>query len=92
MCTAVDFIARGRYFGRNLDLEYSSGECVTITPRNFPFKYRHLPTQKTHHALIGMALVKDGFPLYFDAINEFGIGMAGLKFTGNAGFATRRTA
>ena len=89
MCTAADFIANGRYFGRNLDLGYSFGECVTITPRHFPFKFRHLPTQKTHYALIGMALVKDGFPLYFDAVNEFGIAMAGLKFSGNAGFPKR---
>jgi choloylglycine hydrolase len=89
MCTAVDFIAHGRYFGRNLDLEHSFGECVTVTPRNFTFKFKHLPPEKSHYAMIGMALVKDTFPLYFDAVNEFGIGMAGLNFPGNAGFPKR---
>ena len=31
-----------------------------------------------------MAYVKDGYPLYYDAINEKGLGMAGLNFPGNA--------
>ena len=44
-------------------------------------------TQKTlenHYALIGMACCADNYPLYYDAINEKGLGMAGLNFVGNA--------
>ena len=39
---------------------------------------------KQHYAMIGMAHVADDYPLYYDAINEKGLGMAGLNFVGNA--------
>jgi choloylglycine hydrolase len=39
---------------------------------------------KTHHAIIGMAFVTDDYPLYYDAVNEKGLGIAGLNFVGNA--------
>lgn len=34
--------------------------------------------------MIGMATVADGYPLYYDAVNEAGLGIAGLNFPGNA--------
>ena len=37
--------------------------------------------------MIGMAKVLDGYPLYFDAVNEFGLAMAGLNFVGNAHYS-----
>ena len=78
MCTAASYSTKQHYFGRNLDLEYSYHEEVTITPRNFPFAYRKVPAQPTHYALIGMAFIAGGYPLYYDAANEKGLGMAGL--------------
>ena len=33
MCTAATYLTDSFYFGRNLDLEYSYQESVTITPR-----------------------------------------------------------
>ena len=80
MCTALSFTTKDHYFGRNLDLEMSFGEQVVVTPRAFPLPYRCLPTQDTHFALIGMATVVDGYPLYYEAANEHGLGMAGLNF------------
>ena len=41
MCTAITYNTKDHYFGRNFDLEYSYNETVTITPRNYPFKFRH---------------------------------------------------
>ena len=84
MCTAVTYVTRDHYFGRNLDLEYSYQETVTITPRNFPFHFRLIPTIAHHYAMIGMATVVDGYPLYYEATNEKGLSMAGLTFPGNA--------
>lgn len=84
MCTAISFCTKDHYFGRNLDLEYSYHETVTITPRNYPFDFRKLPSLTTHYALIGMAYVKDNYPLYYDATNEKGLSMAGLNFPDNA--------
>ena len=84
MCTALTFKTRDHYFGRNLDLEYSYRETVTITPRNFPLPLRNLPTLSRHQAILGMAYVHSGYPLYYDAVNESGLAMAALNFPGNA--------
>ena len=84
MCTAITYRTGDSYFGRTLDYEHSFGETVTVTPRNFPLPFRHGKTLQTHYAMIGMALVAEGYPLYFDGVNEKGLGMAGLNFVGNA--------
>ena len=84
MCTAITYKTRDFYFGRTLDYERSFGEEVTITPRNFSLRFREAPSQDTHYAIIGMAHVERGYPLYYDAVNEQGLAMAGLNFTGNA--------
>ncbi|MCQ5068942.1 linear amide C-N hydrolase, partial [Faecalibacillus intestinalis] len=86
MCTAATYTAGDHYFGRNLDLELSYGEKVTITPRNFPLTFRKMPTLEHHYALIGMATTVDNYPLYFDATNEKGLSMAGLNYPGNADY------
>lgn len=86
MCTAITYSTQDHYFGRNLDLEFSYHEEVTITPRNFPFAFRCKNTIGQHYALIGMAFVVGNYPLYYDAINEKGLGMAGLNFPGNADY------
>lgn len=84
MCTAATYNTRDFYFGRTLDNECSYGEEVVITPRRFPLRFRHMGELDEHLALIGMAHVEDGYPLYYDAVNERGLGMAGLNFVGNA--------
>lgn len=84
MCTAISYKTEEHYFGRNLDLEYSYEEMVTITPRKYPFKFRKAGVINSHYALIGMAYVHEGYPLYYDATNEKGLSMAGLLFDGNA--------
>ncbi len=86
MCTAITYKTKDHYFGRNLDLEYSYKETVTITPRNFSFKFRKLKEITNHYAIIGMAFVDNNYPLYYDAINEKGVGMAGLNFPTNADY------
>lgn len=87
MCTAVSYQTEDHYFGRNLDLECSFGETVTVTPRNYPFRFRRAGELARHYAMIGMAHVQDGYPLYYEAVNEAGLGMAGLNFPGNARYA-----
>ena len=39
MCTCITYTNGDFYFGRNLDLEYSFGEQVTVTPRRFRFPF-----------------------------------------------------
>ena len=87
MCTAVSYNSDFyHYFGRNLDLDYSYNEAVTITPRNFNFKMRCVDDLQKHYALIGMATVFDGVPLYYEATNEKGLSVAGLNFPDNADY------
>ena len=87
MCTAVTYRTKDFYFGRTLDYEFSYQEEVTVTPRNYPFRFRHMGADDCHYAIIGMAFVQEGYPLYYDAVNEKGLGMAGLNFVGNACYA-----
>ena len=86
MCTAATYKTKDHYFGRNLDYEYSYNETVTVTPRNYPFKFRRAGEMPSHYAMIGMAFVQNGYPLYYDATNEKGLSMAGLNFPGNADY------
>ena len=86
MCTAITYTTNNHYFGRNLDLEYSYKETITITPKNYEFKFRKVENIKNHYAIIGMAYVANNYPLYYDAINEKGLGMAGLNFPENANY------
>ncbi len=84
MCTAVTYKTKDFYFGRNLDYEFSYGDEVAITPRNFRLSFREEGKINSHYAIIGMAYVTENYPLYYDAINEKGLGIAGLNFVGNA--------
>lgn len=84
MCTAISFRKHDHYFGRNLDLEFSYHESVTITPRNFSLQFRCTGVLNTHYAMIGVATVDHGYPLYYDATNERGLSMAALNFPGCA--------
>ncbi len=87
MCTALSFDCHDHYFGRNLDLDRSYGEEVCILPRNAALPFRRMGTLPSHYAMIGMATVADGLPLFYEAANEHGLGMAGLNFPGNAFYA-----
>lgn len=84
MCTAATYKTKDFYFGRTLDYEFSYGEEITITPRNYPFSFRCMGIMENHYAIIGMAHNIENYPLYYDAVNEKGLGMAGLNFVGNA--------
>ncbi|MBQ7759706.1 MAG: choloylglycine hydrolase [Acidaminococcaceae bacterium] len=84
MCTAITYKTQDHYFGRNLDLEYSLNETITITPRNYKFNFRKIGTVANHFAIIGMAYIADDYPLYYDATNEKGLSIAGLNFPDNA--------
>lgn len=84
MCTAITYLSKDHYFGRNLDFEHSFGEKIVITARRFPFSFRKLPPVTNHYSIIGMGIVSNNFPLYFDAANEAGLSMAGLLFPGYA--------
>ena len=84
MCTAMSFTAQAHFFGRTLDLDYHHEESVCIMPRRYPLVFRRSGILHRHFAMIGTAYVADGYPLYYDATNEHGLSMAGLRFAGCA--------
>ena len=84
MCTAVAVNTDEFYFGRTLDYEFTYGEEITLTPRNYVFEFFGGERVSKHYAILGMAQIKNDYPLYYDAFNEKGLCMAGLNFVGNA--------
>lgn len=87
MCTAVTYKTESSfYFGRTLDYEISFNEEVVITPRKYSFNFRFTDEVTNHYAIIGVACVVDNYPLYYDAVNEKGLAIAGLNFVGNADY------
>ncbi len=84
MCTTVQC---GDFFGRTLDYEQSFGEEAVLLPRRMPLEFRNASALKTHYALIGMASVRQGRPLFYEAMNEKGLFAAGLLFAGEARYA-----
>ena len=90
MCTAINTHGASHLFGRTLDLECSYGELAVILPRNLPLAFLHEGRVKNHTAIMGIGAVIDGVPLFYDAVNEWGLAAAGLNFPKNAVYLARR--
>lgn len=84
MCTAATYKTEDFYFGRTLDYESSYGEEIVVMPRNFRLDFLNMGVYENHYAVIGTAHIAQGYPLFYDAVNEKGLAMAGLNFVGNA--------
>ena len=86
MCTGIRFNddKGNMYFGRNLDWSTGYGQKIVVTPRNYHYHAAFIGDAKPKYALIGMGIVEDNTPLYFDCGNEAGLAIAGLNFPGYA--------
>lgn len=83
MCTALTLTTKDGYhlFGRNMDIEFSFNQAVTLVPRKFNYKNRATDEEdKTKYAMIGMGTIIDNHPCYAEAMNEKGLSCAGLNF------------
>ena len=89
MCTAATYRTKDFYFGRTLDYYFSYGEEIVVMPRRYRLRFRAAAAMESHYAMVGMAHMAKGQPLYYDAVNEKGVGMAGLNFVGNAVYRKR---
>jgi choloylglycine hydrolase len=89
MCTSLTLpTPNGTHlFGRTLDLDTHFGEQVTFTPRGYRFSLGGGAPTPSRYALLGMANLTDGYPLYAEAMNEAGLCMAGLRFAKSAAYA-----
>ena len=80
MCTAATYKTKDFYFGRTLDYEFSYGDQIVITPRNYAFNFRHVGNMKNHYAIIGMAHVAEDYPLYYDRWSHWIIRKLGFSW------------
>ncbi|MBE6483948.1 MAG: choloylglycine hydrolase family protein [Actinomycetaceae bacterium] len=88
MCTGIRFTdGEGHmYFGRNLDWSCGYGEQVLVTPRGYVPASPFAAIPAIQYGIIGMGIVQEGVPLYFDCANEAGLAVAGLNFPGYAAY------
>lgn len=86
MCTGIRFTGKNgsMFFGRNLDWGFSYGEKVYVTPREFKGLGACGSPIALKYPVIGMGILENNFPLYFDCANEAGLAVAGLNFPGFA--------
>ncbi len=84
MCTAIKY--KNNFYGRNLDLEYElPWTKVIIMPKNYLLKFKSNDENiDIKYSLIGMGMIANDYPLFYDAMNEKGLFMAGLYFKGYA--------
>ena len=76
MCTAIRFTDdKGQmYLARNLDWSCGYGERVVVTPRGFKPNSPFGAVTGMREPVIGMGIVEEGMPLYFDCANAFRAG------------------
>jgi choloylglycine hydrolase len=89
MCTGIRFSdGDGHlYLARNLDWTSGYGERVVVTPTGYAPRSPFGAVPAIRHATIGMGIVEDDTPLYFDCGNDAGLAVAGLNFPGYAHYA-----
>lgn len=89
MCTGIRFSdgSGHLYLARNLDWTSGYGERVVVTPTGYAPRSPFGAVERIRHATIGMGIVAEGTPLYFDCGNDAGLAVAGLSFPGYAQYA-----
>ena len=89
MCTGIRF-SDGHdnlYLARNLDWTSGYGQQVVVTPTGYAPRSPFGAVPAIRHATLGMGIVEDDTPLYFDCGNDAGLAVAGLNFPGYADYA-----
>ncbi|WP_181310977.1 choloylglycine hydrolase [Nocardioides campestrisoli] len=89
MCTSIRFSdeSSNLYLARNLDWTVGYGERVVLTPTAYETRSPFGAVPRIEHAVIGMGIVEEDTPLYFDCGNDAGLAVAGLNFPGYASYA-----
>ena len=81
MCTSVSARSpHGCFFSRNLDLEYEFGDGIIFVPREWELRLRCGKIIREHAAFLGVGIMRDGYPLLADGMNEWGLSIAGLRY------------
>lgn len=88
MCTGVRFTddSGNMFWGRNLDWNEDYGEFPIVMPKGYKIKSAFGDDYENPHAMIGMGILDEGYPLYFNCGNDAGLAVGGLNFPGYAEF------
>lgn len=88
MCTAIRFNGCGAdsYFARNFDWVSSYGEGILVVPKNYEVKSSFGAYDTVLHPCLGMGVIEEDLPLYFDCSNDKGLSVATLNFKGYAAY------
>lgn len=84
MCTAISDNTYGHLFGRTLDVVSDYSQGFVCAERNSRLSFLRAESIDTHPFVMGVGLVRERFPLFFDAQNEHGLASAGLNFPESA--------
>lgn len=80
MCTAMVRRNMRHMLARTLDASRDLSFEVLIVPRGMTVEFTDGSILREHGAAVGMGILKDGFPLFFDGMNESGLAVAALNF------------
>ena len=83
MCTAIVIYDKNILFGRNMDLDYDLKQKAIYLPKGYEIDFKKENSINTDYRMLGIGVIKDNYPLLADAINEKGVGFAGLAFKDN---------
>lgn len=88
MCTGVRFTDNdgNMYWGRNLDWNTGYGQFPIVMPKGYKIASAFGDEYENPHAMIGMGILNEGYPLYFNCGNDAGLAVGGLNFPGYAEF------
>lgn len=84
LCVQQSLIKQRSLFWKNSGFRILLSGSRYRYPKEFPLPLPKRETLSSHGAIIGMATVMDGYPLYYEAANEWGLAVAGLNFPENA--------
>lgn len=87
MCTT--FVYKNKYFGRNMDIDIPFGEKIIFTPNGYWDMYKCV-NSSNKYKILGIGSLVNDTPLYAEAINEYGLYMAGLNFPYNAEYGNEK--
>ena len=80
MCTAIALRGENFYFGRNMDIYYDLDFDTARVRAEDGFSFSNGYRLSRCYGILGTAVVRDGYPLFADAMNTEGLCMAGLEF------------
>lgn len=84
MCTCIFLKDEVSLFGRNMDIHYSFNEKVIYIKKGYKIELKTNNLLILKYNILGIGTLIEEYPFYADAMNEKGLAIAGLNFTGNA--------